>query len=194
MATLVEGKNRMTLMKKGGGEAGTVIFDQFKQSIKYAFTDFLSAGLQMAMVLCIDFTASNGLQSSASSLHYHAGNRRSQYEEALHEVSSIVLDYDADKLVPCFGFGAKINMPNFSSNNKVHHCFPLNGSDANPNLFELAGIEQGYRQCLPNLQFSGPTKFAPLLREAMSVCQKMKVDQQEYMILMILTDGVIHDK
>jgi hypothetical protein len=56
-------------------------------------------------------------------------------------VSNIVLDYDTDKLVPCFGFGAKVNMPTFTSYNKVHHCFPLNGSETNPNLFQLAGIE-----------------------------------------------------
>ena len=109
-------------------------------------------------------------------------------------MSAIVLDYDTDKLVPCFGFGAKVNMPTFTSYNKVHHCFPLNGSETNPNLFQLAGIEEGYRKCLPHLQFSGPTYFAPLLREAMAVCENMKVEQKEYMILMIMTDGVIHDK
>ena len=82
----------------------------------------------MAMVVCIDFTASNGIQTANTSLHYHTAHKRSQYEEALHEVCNIVLDYDTDKLVPCFGFGAKVNMPTFTSYNKVHHCFPLNGS------------------------------------------------------------------
>lgn len=105
-----------------------------------------------------------------------------------------MLDYDTDKLVPCFGFGAKVNMPSFNTYNKVHHCFPINGSEGNPNLFQLAGIEEGYRKCLPYLQFSGPTYFAPLLREAMEVCKQMKQEQKEYMILLILTDGVIHDK
>ena len=28
----------------------------------------------------------------------------------------------------------------------------------------------------------------------MAVCENMKVEQKEYMILLILTDGVIHDK
>ena len=95
----------------------------------------------MAMVVCIDFTASNGIQTANTSLHYHNAHKRSQYQEALHEVCNIVLDYDTDKLVPCFGFGAKVNMPTFTSYNKVHHCFPLNGSQTNPNLFQLAGIE-----------------------------------------------------
>ncbi len=52
----------------------------FTQSVKYSFTDFLSAGMQMAMVICIDFTASNGTQSSPSSFHYITQNKKSQYE------------------------------------------------------------------------------------------------------------------
>ena len=105
-----------------------------------------------------------------------------------------MLDYDNDKLVPTFGFGAKVNMPTFNTNNKVHHCFPINGSDVNPNLFQLDGILDGYRRALPCLSFGGPTFFAPLLREAMKVCEGMRTSVREYMILMILTDGVIHDK
>jgi hypothetical protein len=85
-----------------------------------------------------------------------------------------VLDYDTDKLVPTFGFGAKVNLPNFSTGSKVHHCFPLNGCEENPNLFQLPGIIEGYRSVLPFLTFSGPTFFAPLLREAMGVCESMK--------------------
>lgn len=89
------------------------------------------------MVLCIDFTASNGQQKDPNSLHHYTAIKKSQYEEALHEFSAIVLDYDTDKLVPCFGFGAKVNMPNFKTFNKVHHCFPMNGNDKDPNLFQL---------------------------------------------------------
>lgn len=104
------------------------------------------------------------------------------------------MDYDNDKLVPTFGFGAKVNMPMFNTQNKVHHCFPLNGVDSNPNLFQLSGIIEGYRQALSYLSFAGPTLFAPLLREAMNVCQNMKNQIKDYMILLILTDGIIHDK
>lgn len=55
-----------------------------KQTIKYDFTDYLWNGMQMAMVVCIDFTASNGMQNLPSSLHHIAYGKRSQYEEALH--------------------------------------------------------------------------------------------------------------
>ena len=108
--------------------------------MKYDFTDYLSNGLQMSMILAIDFTASNGIQRDPKSLHYFTPMKTSHYEEALLEVCNIVLDYDNDKLVPTFGFGAKVNLPTFNTNNKVHHCFPINGSDTNPNLFQLNGI------------------------------------------------------
>ena len=69
----------------------------------------------------------------------------SQYEEALYEVSKILLDYDYDKLVPVYGFGAKVNMPNFNTNGKVLHCFPLNGNEDNSNVFQVEGLMRAYR-------------------------------------------------
>ncbi len=64
----------------------------------------------------------------------------SKYEEALFEVSKILLDYDYDKLVPLYGFGAKFNIPNFNTNGNVSHCFPLNGNPMNPDVFQIKGI------------------------------------------------------
>ncbi len=95
---------------------------------KYQFGDYISAGLELALITCIDFTASNGIQNDPSSLHYIAQNKMSQYEEALYEVSKILLDYDYDKLVPVYGFGAKVSLPTFNTHGKVHQCFPLNGN------------------------------------------------------------------
>lgn len=60
------------------------MLENFKQTVKYDFTDYLSNGLQMSMILAIDFTASNGIQRDPSSLHYFTPMQRSRYEEALH--------------------------------------------------------------------------------------------------------------
>lgn len=79
LTTLQEGKLRFTLVKKGS-EKGIAILENYKESVKYDFTDYLSSGLQMAMVVCIDFTASNGIQTAPTSLHFHNVNKRSQYE------------------------------------------------------------------------------------------------------------------
>ena len=107
---------------------GMMRMANIKRSIKHSFVDYISAGLQLMLITCIDFTASNGSAKSPQSLHYMDQNRRSQYEEALGEVSNILLDYDSDKLVPVYGFGAKVSMPNYQTYGKVHHCFPLNGN------------------------------------------------------------------
>ena len=54
-----------------------------KRYTKYEFSDFLAAGMQMALVICLDFTASNGIPSNNKSLHYTTTYKKSQYEEAL---------------------------------------------------------------------------------------------------------------
>jgi len=76
---LEQGKLRHALSKQGQ-DKGLAFFENFKQTIKSDFTDYLSSGMQMAMVVCIDFTASNGIQTAATSLHHHTHNKRSQYE------------------------------------------------------------------------------------------------------------------
>ena len=93
-------------------KVGTLSLDKFSSQEQYQFGDFLAQGLQLALVNCIDFTASNGIASSKSSLHY-TGTGKSLYERALESVCNILLDYDYDKLVPCYGFGAKIKHPQF---------------------------------------------------------------------------------
>lgn len=55
-------------------------------------------------------------------------------------------------------------------------------------------IVKAYRNILPYLQLSGPTKFAELMKEAMNQCRDYKRMGTHYMILFILTDGEIHDK
>ncbi len=66
-------------LTKGSHDKGLINFENFKQTIKYDFTDYLSSGMQMAMVVCIDFTASNGIQTAPTSLHHHTATKRSPY-------------------------------------------------------------------------------------------------------------------
>jgi hypothetical protein len=47
------------------------------------------------------------------------------------------MDYDYDKLVPVYGFGAKVKHPTLNSEGMVHHCFPINGRVKNPNLYGI---------------------------------------------------------
>jgi len=52
--------------------------------------------------------------------------RPNQYQIAIDAVSRILLNYDSDKKIPAFGFGAKPRFPTMASP-VVSHCFPLSG-------------------------------------------------------------------
>ena len=109
----------------------------------------------MNLIVSIDFTSSNGNPSSPSSLHYRS-NVFNPYQSAIKAVGDILLEYDSDKKVPVFGFGAKF------SDGSVSHCFPLNGVPANPEVYGIDGILQVYNHAMNNLSLWGPTNFAPV--------------------------------
>ena len=51
-----------------------------------------------------------------------------------------------------------------------------------------------YRNTLPFVELSGPTYFNPIVQEVMKLAQYSKDNQlDQYYVLLILTDGVIHD-
>ena len=139
------------------------------------------------MVAAIDYTASNGEPSQRNSLHYIGSTN--QYEAALSNVGQVVEPYDSDRSFPVFGFGG---IPRHLGVNSVNHCFAMNGNPGDPNITGIANILQAYRQTLPNIGLGGPTLFAPLLTEFMRYVQST-VHANQYQILLLLTDGCIHD-
>ena len=125
---LINGETDYELHKIGspGSSTGSsVIFKNFILEPRPSFYDFLHSGWEINMTVAIDFTASNGTPSYPNSLHYIDPSRPNQYQEALYNVGSILENYDTDKLVPAFGFGA---IPLYIDNKTVSHCFHLNGS------------------------------------------------------------------
>ena len=137
--------------------------------------------------MAVDFTGSNGNPSSPSSLHYLGP--KNQYESAIMQVGSILEPYDADRCFPTFGFGG---VPNFMGIQATSHCFPLNGNPQNPGIVGVEGIRQVYRQNLPRIQLSGPTYFSEIIQQFNSYAVG-NASSMAYQILLILTDGEIHD-
>lgn len=135
----------------------------------------------------IDFTYSNGCPSSPQSLHYTGNNGENQYTEVLRAVTTILDHFDTDKTYPFYGFGAQLK-----GENEVNNCFPLNHNPENPHIQGVENVIAAYKSVLPTLCMSGPSNFAPILRE----CQRQVLLQERslvYNILLILTDGDIHD-
>lgn len=125
---LVKGA-RLPLQNPKKKKAGLLVLDDFVQVTKPSFIDYLRGGLQLNMVVAIDFTASNGIASQPSSLHFLNPQGPNQYQLAIAAISQILMAYDSDKHIAAFGFGGKPKWPAFCKPlPKVNHCFPLSGN------------------------------------------------------------------
>eukprot|EP00924_Labyrinthula_sp_SR-Ha-C_P000354 maker-scaffold_25-augustus-gene-4.52-mRNA-1 protein AED:0.22 eAED:0.24 QI:1536/0/0.25/1/0.33/0.5/4/0/567 len=144
-------------------------------------------------MIAVDFTGSN----SRHNLHSPDNNNPTKpgstpYERAMYilffikyrsSVGSILLDYDTDKLIPFYGFGAVSNYPLPAIKRE---CFPCNFNEDDPNVLDLEGLHEAYLNALDKISFSGPTHFAPIIRQAIRLA---KEDPQVYTVLLLLTDG-----
>ena len=154
---------------------------------------YLQAGMELSLIVAIDFTASNGDPNDPRSLHYNSAdpNQPNQYQLAINAVGNVLLPYDLDGNVPCYGYGAQ--MPN----GQVAHCFALNGNPAAPGCAGVPGILAAYRQALSTVRLSGPTCFSPVISAACDMAQATLRDPPsaplKYMVLLIITDGEIMD-
>ncbi|XP_065836868.1 copine-5-like [Oscarella lobularis] len=156
----------------------------------YSFVDYLKGGCSLSVMVAVDFTASNGVPSLPHSLHYN-GPTPNAYVEAITSIGKILAEYDSDQMFPAWGFGAKLP----ANRTDVSHCFPLSGNTYNPEVYGVEGILTAYRQSLDHVHLSGPTLFSPILDAALRYVRSDSVTQehQTYNILLIVTDGVIHD-
>ena len=80
----------------------------------------------MSMIVAIDFTGSNGSPKFPNSLHFMNPTAPNQYQLAIAAITQILMNYDSDKKIPAFGFGAKTKFNGVT--NPVSHCFVLSGN------------------------------------------------------------------
>ncbi len=76
---------------------------------------------------------------------------------------------------------------------KVSYCFPLNGDTQNPEINGQEGIMKAYNTNKNRISQMGPTNFADVIKEAKNYVVKNQRNAKMYNILLILTDGLIHD-
>ncbi|CAD5111652.1 DgyrCDS940 [Dimorphilus gyrociliatus] len=172
--------------KKSYKNSGTISLTQYQYVQEPSFLDFIQGGLEINLIISIDFTQSNGHPQSRDSLHYYTQNKHSQYGLALYSVGEILQDYDHKKRFPALGFGGLL------PNQQVSHCFFLNGSSSDPDCLGIPGIMQAYYSSLQTVNLYGPTNFSPCINyTANRVRQSSSPDK--YTILLIITDGIITD-
>ncbi|OAF66918.1 hypothetical protein A3Q56_05344 [Intoshia linei] len=165
----------------------------------FSFLDFVRSAMQINMLTSIDFTYSNGYPPTLPNSLHNINQGTNQYVIAINSVGRIVVEYDHDKFLPCYGFGAKL-----TENSEANHCFNLrdNGNDC----FGVEGILKAYYSRVTTVKFHGPTMFSPTLQCAEKAAKENHIINMEYKnsasnvknflqytILLILTDGLITD-
>jgi vacuolar-type H+-ATPase subunit F/Vma7 len=80
-------------------------------------------------------------------------------------------------------------------NGRASHCFALNGNIFEPECNGLEGVLKCYRNAINKTTLYGPTYFNEIIAEINGRCEATEISNynQEYHILLIITDGIIND-
>jgi len=168
---------------------GPIKFKNVRIESRFSFLDYVFSGCQISLSIAIDFTASNGYPRSKSSLHYF-NPKTNPYLSAIKSIGGVLQDYDSDKQIPVFGFGAQP-----LEVNKISHCFALNGNIFSPEIHTIDSVIDVYRKNILKLQFSGPTNFSEIIGYIGNFAEwnVNNGNLHNYFVVMILTDGQITD-
>lgn len=180
--------NANKLKKCKNAASGKIIVEQCNLVPEKSFIDHLREGMSINLTIGIDFTASNGLATSNSSLHYIQEGHQNEYEKALRILGSILSKYDSDQRFSLFGFGGK---PQWIQPLVVNHSFALNHHIRDSFIDSFEGVIEFYKAAVGQVVLSGPTKLAPLIGKQLELISKSP--PMTYHILLIFTDGEIDD-
>jgi len=155
------------------------ILDQYT-TIEDAQKALRAAGLESSqLIVGVDYTKSNTWQGrktfGGACLHAIQGGKRNPYQHVIEVIGKTLGPFDDDGQIPAFGFGDK--------RTGDHSVFRLGNGDCD-GLDDLMGR---YSSITPNVTLSGPTSFAPIIREAIKIVRETK----EYHILLIIADGQV---
>jgi hypothetical protein len=160
---------------------GKLRFDECQKIEKPNFIEYLQKGWKVNMTVAIDFTASNGDR------HDINPDKPNEYEVAIQQVGKILENYSYKKKFSGYGFGGiPVGM---KKDSPMVHCFPL-GTPC-----EVTGLQNMlsmYRTAAASVEPFGPTFFTPVLMMTKKSIEASK-DKPIYHVLIILTDGNIHD-
>uniref|UniRef100_A0A915PN83 VWFA domain-containing protein n=1 Tax=Setaria digitata TaxID=48799 RepID=A0A915PN83_9BILA len=139
------------------------------------------AGLQSTnLIFGIDYTASNKYQGErcfqGRSLHSLDAFKENPYQQVIKIMGRILAPFATSGYIPAYGFG-DVKTSDWS-------VFKLKPEGECRDLDDLLQV---YDTVTPTISLSGPTNFAPLIYEAIGICEKL----QNYHILVIIADGQV---
>jgi E3 ubiquitin-protein ligase RGLG len=141
-----------------------------------------TAGVECSnLILGIDFTKSNTWSGKRTfgGFCLHDTSRKgveNPYQKVMRIISRTLSGYDEDSLIPAFGFGDVYT--------KAAGCFPFFPDRPCHGLNEVL---DRYNAIVGEIEYSGPTNFAPVIREAIKIVQ----DTKQFHILVIIADGQV---
>jgi len=143
-----------------------------------------TVGLESSnLLVAVDFTKSNtwtGTNTFGGYSLHTLSQIMNPYQQAIDIIGRTLEPFDDTHLIPAFGFGDKTTTD--------RACFPF-FPDRRP-CKGFAEVLQRYTEIVPNVILSGPTNFAPVIREAISIVKKEK----SYYILVIIADGQVNNE
>lgn len=172
-----------------GLTVATLMVDDFKLEDVYEFVDYLRGGLNMTLVVGIDFTASNRDPTDPQSLHYINPPHLNLYQQSILSVGEILQKYNHAQQIPAYGFGAKVGQPP-----TISHFFPLNFNPNDPCVSNFGDLFKLYHSACQDIIFSGPTYFAPIFQQVLDFTnRRFEMDPNNYTVFLLLTDGIVND-
>jgi len=152
-------------------------YSQVSQALRHA-------GLESSqLVVGIDFTKSNTWTGTKTfggrCLHEMSPHRYNPYQQVLSIIAKTLADFDDDGMIPAYGFG--------DMRSKSKRVFSFNEDDTP--CMGLDDVLKRYNQIVPTLNFSGPTNFAPIIRQVTELVRRT----QEYHILLLTADGQVDE-
>lgn len=141
-----------------------------------------AAGLESSnLILGVDFTKSNSWtgMETFQGRNMHDTTVENPYMNVIDVIGRTLEPFDDDRLIPTFGFG------DATTGDKA--CFPFlpNGKPAQG----VNAVLERYKQVANAVALSGPTSFAPVIREAINIVR----EEESYHILVIIADGQVTD-
>lgn len=154
------------------------------------FTDYLKEGLNINLMVGIDFSLSSKKPTDPTSLHYLKPGSLNVYQQVILAIGEIIGRYNHSKRFSAFGLGAKRN----NSTSSVSQFFPLKNDQKNPFFSSFDELFEAYKATLADITYSGITLYAPVLKQIVDYSEaRYKVNPYNYTIILLVTDGVIHD-
>jgi hypothetical protein len=167
--------------------SGVLHIDTLEIQHEFNFVDYIRGGTDLEFMIAIDFTESNGDIYHPNSLHFQDIHSPNQYLRCISSIGEILQNYNQQNKYSVFGFGG---IPSWIG--KMSSCFPLNKNNENPYVDGIDGVMHVYREAVRSITLSGPTYFQGILTKAISIARGLSIPEN-YLILLILTDGDIHD-